>query len=637
MLRCTTSPGQGTDSTHLGYRRAVTQPRDPAPATPDVGRLVAGRYRLGEVIGVGGMATVHRALDTNLDRPVAVKLLRREVVADADLAMRFRREALAATVLRHPNLIACLETGTDDGQPFLVMELIDGEDLAARLKRVGRLAPAEAARIGLDVARALGVAHLRGIVHRDVKPGNILLARDGRAMVTDFGIARLSADAEGAIPGTTLGSVHYFSPEQAKGETTTAASDVYSLGLVLYESLTGQRAWSGDTTARLATARIDAPAPSPRAIRPGVPVALDAVVVRALYADPARRYPNGNALAAALEPIVAYPDPSSPTVAVDTATLIAGAAAAAAAGAAAGSGGASPVPPAIPTLPPGGAPPLRPEPATVRPSRAAALRNAPPAIAAPMVVLLVVVAVVAGALLVAAMSGRGDAGLLGLASPSPRATVVATPTPQPTSAPSKAPNPTLAPKPTPKPPPNTPTRGARDLCDPFLGIACGLDPGTYEPSKFAPPAHFVLGAGWSVSVSEPDMFVLDRTEGSMTFASGVTAVYPHGVATEAPTSPRSLVETFIETDGVAAGKPAQGHVDKRKSTVVDLTPTGPDRVALFGTGTQTFYLEPVGTTRVTVVDGRDGPLVIAVEPAENSTIDAIRKVADPVIKSFAFR
>ena len=162
---------------------------------------MAGRYRLGAVLGVGGMATVYRALDTKLDKPVAVKLLRREVVADTDIAMRFRREALAATVLRHPNLIACLETGTDDGQPFLIMELIEGEDLAARLKRAGRLAPAEAARIGLDVARALGVAHIRGIVHRDVKPGNILLARDGRAMVTDFGIAGSRPTPRAPSPG----------------------------------------------------------------------------------------------------------------------------------------------------------------------------------------------------------------------------------------------------------------------------------------------------------------------------------------------------------------------------------------------------------------------------------------------------
>ena len=312
----------------------MTDPTEPPPPPPDEGRLVGGRYRLAEVIGVGGMATVHRAIDTKADRSVAIKLLRREVIADTDIAMRFRREALAETVLRHPNIVACLETGTDDGQPFLVMELIEGEDLAARLRRLGRLSPSEAARIGLDVARALGVAHIRGIVHRDVKPGNILLARDGRAMVTDFGIARLAADTEGAIPGTTLGSVHYFSPEQAKGETTTGASDVYSLGLVLYEALTGQRAWRGETTAALAAVRIGADAPSPRALRPEIPAALDAVVVRALDPDPARRFASGVAMAAALEPIVSRPDPASPTVGVPTAALAAGAAAVAAAGAA---------------------------------------------------------------------------------------------------------------------------------------------------------------------------------------------------------------------------------------------------------------------------------------------------------------
>src|SRR5207344_2968652 len=318
-----------------GYRRHVTEPRDAPPLSDaaasqpsDVGRVVDGRYRLVEIIGSGGMATVHRALDTRLGRTVAVKLLRREVIADSDIAMRFRREALAATVLRHPNIVACLETGTDDGQPYLVMELIEGEDLASRLRRGGRLAPAEVARIGLDVARALGVAHVRGIVHRDVKPGNILLARDGRAMVTDFGIARLAADSEGAVPGTTLGSVHYFSPEQAQGATTTPASDIYSLGLVMFEALTGRRAWSGDTTAALAAARIGSAAPSPRAIRPEVPAALDAVVVRALDPDPLRRYANGSAMATALETAIGTPDASSPTVAVDTGTLVAASAAA---------------------------------------------------------------------------------------------------------------------------------------------------------------------------------------------------------------------------------------------------------------------------------------------------------------------
>ena len=197
---------------------------------------------------------------------------------------------------------------------------------------------------------------MRGIVHRDVKPGNILLARDGRAMVTDFGIARLAADTEGAIPGTTLGSVHYFSPEQAKGETTTGASDVYSLGLVLYEALTGQRAWRGETTAALAAVRIGADAPSPRAVRPEIPAALDAVVVRALDPDPARRFASGVAMAAALEPIVSRPDPASPTVGVPTATLAAGAAAVAAAAAAACPVAAAPAPaaarrPVVPVRP----------------------------------------------------------------------------------------------------------------------------------------------------------------------------------------------------------------------------------------------------------------------------------------------
>src|SRR3954469_12514562 len=343
----------GSDShfAHVSYGRAVTDTSDMPPPTDesahgssDVGRLVDGRYRLSEVVGTGGMATVHRAFDTKLERFVAVKLLRREATEDRDIAMRFRREALAATVLRHPNIIACIETGTDDGQPFLVMELIEGEDLAARLRRVGRLAPNDAARIGLDVARALGVAHIRGIVHRDVKPGNIVLARDGRAMVTDFGIARLAADAEGAVPGTTLGSVHYFSPEQATGATTTPASDVYSLGLVLYESLTGQRAWSGDTTAALAAARIGNRALSVQAVRPGVPPVLDAIVMRALDPDPKARFENGNAMAAALEPLIAHPDPASSTASFD------------AAGTAAAMRSAPAPAPAAPPLRPGGVP-----------------------------------------------------------------------------------------------------------------------------------------------------------------------------------------------------------------------------------------------------------------------------------------
>ena len=583
---------------------------------------MGGRYRLAEVIGVGGMATVHRAIDTKTDRPVAIKLLRREVIADTDIAMRFRREALAETVLRHPNIVACLETGTDDGQPFLVMELIEGEELAARLRRVGRLSPSEAARIGLEVARALGVAHMRGIVHRDVKPGNILLARDGRAMVTDFGIARLAADTEGAIPGTTLGSVHYFSPEQAKGETTTGASDVYSLGLVLYEALTGQRAWRGETTAALAAVRIGADAPSARAVRPEIPAALDAVVVRALDPDPARRFASGVAMAAALEPIVSRPDPASPTVGVPTATLAAGAATVAAAAA------AVPVAAALPLRPPSAGGP-------VRPAGLSPVRRASPVIAGPLLVLALVAVVVVGGLFVASLPGRADSGAVALATKTPKPTRTPTPTPRPTAVPTV--KPTKAPTPVPKATPKPAAGAARDLCDPILGFACGLEKGTYTPSRFEPPILFKLRDGWSTSVWASDVIGLDRQEGGLTFASGLISVYPNGAATDAPRSARLVAESFIDTDGVAARRPKSGQVDKRKATIVDLALTGPDRVPLFGTSTQTFYLEPFGTTRLIVIDGDDGVLVIAIEPTGDSTLESVLPEANRVVASVRFR
>ncbi len=622
----------------------MTEPHDAPPPTevaapgpPDVGRIVDGRYRLAEVIGTGGMATVHRALDTKLGRTVAVKLLRREVIADTDIAMRFRREALAATVLRHPNIVACLETGTDRGQPYLVMELIEGEDLAARLRRVGRLAPAEAARIGLDVARALSVAHVRGIVHRDVKPGNILLARDGRAMVTDFGIARLAADAEGVVPGTTLGSVHYFSPEQATGATTTPASDVYSLGLVLYESLTGRRAWSGESTALLAAARVGSAAPSPRDVRPEIPAALDVVVRRALDPDPALRYANGSALAAALEPLVARPDPASSTASYDTASLVAAATGGAAAGGvAAGVMAAGPAAAAIarPMTPPLQPPQAR-DAASGHP-----VRRPSPAIAGPLVVLVVVAAVVAGALFVAALPGRNDPANIAFASPTPRAT--RTPSPKPTVRPT--PLPTIAPTPAPakptakpKPPAKPATASGANLCDPFFGIACGLDKGAYAPATFVPAIAFTLGDGWSVATSNPNLLGLTRDAGSLTFASAIDTVYPNGEATAAPASARLLVETFIETDGVAAGKPADRRIDKHTATSVNLAATGRDRIALFGSGEQVFYLEPIGTTRIIVIDSKDGPIILAIEPTQDSAIEAVIPAASVVVKSFKFR
>jgi len=271
----------------------------------DIGNVLGGRYRLIELLGQGGMATIYRARDSQLERDVAVKLLRPEYGRDPDFLSRFRQEAQSAASLNHPNIVSVFDYGQDPAGPFIVMELIDGEDLAALIRRTGALSPRQAAGLTAEVARALEIAHRRGIVHRDVKPHNVMLAADGRIKVADFGIARAVAEAQMTLPGTTMGSVHYFSPEQARGENTTPASDVYSLGIVLYELLTGRRPWEGDSAAAIAMARLTGAPPAPSAARAGVPPALDAIARRAMALEPADRYPSGAAMADALEAFLA--------------------------------------------------------------------------------------------------------------------------------------------------------------------------------------------------------------------------------------------------------------------------------------------------------------------------------------------
>ena len=587
-------------------------------ANPRKARIIGGRYQLGRVIGRGGMATIHEAMDLRLERPVAVKLLRPEAAADADLADRFRREALAATVLRHPNIVACLDTGTDDGQPYLVMDLVDGEDLAARRKRGGRLAPTHAARIGLDVARALGVAHVRGIVHRDVKPGNILLASDGRAMVTDFGIARLAADAEAARPGTTLGSVHYFSPEQAKGATTTPASDVYGLGLVLYEAMTGARAFGGETTDAIALARIGATPPSPRSIRPEVPVDLDAVVRRALAPEPGDRYANGNAMATALEAAMQTADDASATTIVST--------------------------PVVADVPP--EPSTHPErPARARPRTTAAPRSrrqgrGPSAPSGVLIALLALIGIVGGAIAVAALAGGSRT--LDSGSPASEAAVeTPTRTPKPTPTPSPTPSPTPKPTPsaTPTPSPTPVAEGATaDLCEVFFDIPCGLGAGRYAPSRFRPPFDIELGDGWSNAAHREDIVVLTRPEGTLTFAGGLRQVFPRGKPGEPSTHARDLMESFIATDGVGATKPKGIRIDRRRAYSSDLQPVGRTRVPLFSTDGSTFNLEPDRTTRIVVVDlPGDDTIVFAIEPSDGYELRDILETADPVAGSINWR
>ncbi|MGC8634834.1 MAG: protein kinase domain-containing protein [Candidatus Limnocylindrales bacterium] len=267
---------------------------------PEVGRVLGGRYRLIELLGEGGMATIYRAHDTQLDRDVAVKLLLPQYGRDPGFLARFRQEAQSVASLNHPNVVNVYDYGTDEAGPFIVMELVDGENLAEVLRERGPLPPLTAAGIGEQVAEALAAAHARGIVHRDIKPSNILITADGRAKVVDFGIARALVESQLTLPGTTLGSVHYFSPEQARGEPVTAASDTYSLGLVLFEMLTGRRAWTGDTAGAVALARLNNPPPRPSAFRPGVPSAMDAIVERALALDPDDRFATVGDMAAAL-------------------------------------------------------------------------------------------------------------------------------------------------------------------------------------------------------------------------------------------------------------------------------------------------------------------------------------------------
>jgi tRNA A-37 threonylcarbamoyl transferase component Bud32 len=573
-------------------------------ATRSRARVIDGRYRLGPVIGRGGMATIHQAFDLRLDRPVAVKLLRPEVVRDADLADRFRREALAATVLRHPNIVACLDTGTDDGQPYLVMDLIDGEDLAARLKRGGRLAADQAARIGLDVARALGAAHLRGIVHRDVKPGNILLAPDGRAMITDFGIARLAADAEAARQGTTLGSVHYFSPEQARGASTTPGSDVYGLGLVLYEALTGTRPFAGETTDAIALARIDAEPPSPRAIRPEVPAEFDAIVRRALAPHPDDRYPNGTAMAAALETVVQHLSETSITTTFATPTLTGEASTTAAAAsrprARSRDGGAG-----------------------RRRSASAGARTR----SGVGVALLALLGLTGGAVLFAALSG----GELATITSEPSQALLVTPPPEPTAEPTPDPTPEAE-------PPTIPPGEVADLCEVFFDIPCGLAAGRYAPSRFEPAFDIELGDGWSAVMHRQDVVALTREEGSVTFAGPIREVYPNGESDEPRARARDLVRAFISTDGIQATEPANVRIDGRRGLSTDLAPADDERVALFSTEGSTYRLEPDRTTRIVVMDLRGGrTILIAIESRGDHDLRDILDTADPAAGTIRWR
>ena len=217
-----------------------------------VGMQLSGRYRLDAQIGAGGMSTVYRAFDVNLERRVAIKLLHREIAADSDQLERFRREARAVAQLSHPHIVGVIDAGEDESRPYIVFEYVEGETLKDRIRRLGRLPVDESLAYAIEIARALGCAHAHDIVHRDVKPQNVLIDDEGSAKVTDFGIARSLRDDGLTADGRVLGTTDYVSPEQALGHDVDGQSDIYSLGVVLYEMLTGDVPFHGENQVSVA-------------------------------------------------------------------------------------------------------------------------------------------------------------------------------------------------------------------------------------------------------------------------------------------------------------------------------------------------------------------------------------------------
>jgi eukaryotic-like serine/threonine-protein kinase len=292
-----------------------------------------GRYELHRRLGRGGMAEVYLARDQMLDRPVAVKVLFPALATDAGFVERFRREAQSAANLQHANIVSVFDWGEANGTYFIVMEYVEGHTLAEILRDDGRVHPDRAAEIAADIAAALGFAHRNGVVHRDVKPGNVLVTPDGSVKVADFGIARAISDRSEqnlTKTGSVMGTATYFSPEQARGAPVDPRSDLYSLGCVLYEMTTGQAPFSGESAVAIAYKHVQENPVPPRQIDPALPETLEAITLKCLAKNPANRYPSAQDLRADLrryldgarilaEPVLAPPvDPGATNVMAPT-------------------------------------------------------------------------------------------------------------------------------------------------------------------------------------------------------------------------------------------------------------------------------------------------------------------------------
>jgi serine/threonine-protein kinase len=286
-------------------------------------RQVSDRYELGETLGFGGMSEVHLARDLLLHRDVAIKVLRADLARDPTFYLRFRREAQNAAALNHPTIVSVFDTGeaeTPEGPlPYIVMEFVDGETLRDVLRAEGYIKPRQAMTWVADVAAALHFSHQNGIVHRDMKPANVMIDKTGAVKVMDFGIARVLADTGNSVTQTAavIGTAQYLSPEQARGESVDARSDVYSLGCVLFELLTGEPPFTGDSPVAVAYQHVREDPPTPSSVREGVPHELDSVVLKAMSKNPANRYQSASEMRSDLMKVLAGGKPSAPIVMSD--------------------------------------------------------------------------------------------------------------------------------------------------------------------------------------------------------------------------------------------------------------------------------------------------------------------------------